>query len=164
MNFKYFVGCKNIEEAKKIYKAKAKELHPDISGKSDEEFKVLNSEYQHIKQHKSFPIKECKANSDSFTARYTKGKTNTVRYYTYNTFTNEPENNKKEKVDTLLELVKLDKIKKGAVWIMFKEYCKKNGYKIKESNIKYIAGKLGYAEGWVYFTKEKCKADGIFKE
>jgi len=45
-----FKGINGINEAKKIYKTLAKKLHPDVGG-SEEEFKILNSVYNHIIEH-----------------------------------------------------------------------------------------------------------------
>ncbi|MEA1956215.1 MAG: J domain-containing protein [Campylobacterota bacterium] len=42
-----FMGIDGINEAKKIYKVLAKELHPDVGG-SDAEFKLLNEIYNEI--------------------------------------------------------------------------------------------------------------------
>jgi len=42
-----FKGIDGINEAKKIYKDLAKELHPDVGG-STEKFKILNEVYNHI--------------------------------------------------------------------------------------------------------------------
>ena len=45
-----FEAIKGINEAKKIYKTLAKKLHPDVGG-TEEEFKMLNSIYNHILEH-----------------------------------------------------------------------------------------------------------------
>ena len=42
-----------INEAKKIYKTLAKKLHPDVGG-SEEEFKILNSVYTDLIEHKIY--------------------------------------------------------------------------------------------------------------
>lgn len=42
-----FKGIEGLNEAKKIYKALAKKLHPDIGG-TDEWFKILNDVYNNI--------------------------------------------------------------------------------------------------------------------
>ena len=42
-----------INEAKKIYKNLAKKLHPDVGG-SEEEFKILNSVYTDLIEHKIY--------------------------------------------------------------------------------------------------------------
>jgi len=154
MNFKYFQGCLNIDQAKKVFKTKAVELHPDTSGKSGEEFKVLNSEYQYIKQYHPFPIQERKVNS------YTRSSFGSKAY----DVKLDDESSKKLKVDGLITLMNVGKIKKGAVWLLFFDYCKDNNYKIKESNIKYIANKLGYEAGWVYYTKLKCEGESMFSK
>lgn len=41
---KAFKGLEGINEAKRVYKELAKQLHPDVGG-SDEEFKILNEVY-----------------------------------------------------------------------------------------------------------------------
>jgi hypothetical protein len=48
-----FKGVEGINEAKKIYKALAKKLHPDVGG-SEEEFKILNSVYTDLIEHKIY--------------------------------------------------------------------------------------------------------------
>jgi len=48
-----FKKVSGINEAKKIYKTLAKKLHPDVGG-SDEEFKILNSVYNELIEHKIF--------------------------------------------------------------------------------------------------------------
>ncbi|OCL96567.1 hypothetical protein [Arcobacter porcinus] len=50
---KEFQDVEGINEAKKIYKALAKKLHPDIGG-SEEEFKLLNEIYNHLIEHKIY--------------------------------------------------------------------------------------------------------------
>lgn len=50
---KDFQDVEGINEAKKIYKALAKKLHPDIGG-SEEEFKLLNEIYNHLIEHKIY--------------------------------------------------------------------------------------------------------------
>ena len=47
-----FKGVEGINEAKKIYKTLAKKLHPDIGGR--EEFKILNSVYTDLIEHKIY--------------------------------------------------------------------------------------------------------------
>ncbi len=42
-----------INEAKKVYKTLAKKLHPDVGG-SEEEFKILNSVYTDLIEHKIY--------------------------------------------------------------------------------------------------------------
>ena len=48
-----FKGVEGINEAKKIYKKLAKKLHPDVGG-SEEEFKILNSVYTDLIEHKIY--------------------------------------------------------------------------------------------------------------
>lgn len=48
-----FESCKEVAEAKKVYKQLAKKLHPDTGG-TDEEFKILNNIYNHILEHGLF--------------------------------------------------------------------------------------------------------------
>lgn len=48
-----FSGVTGINEAKKIYKTLAKKLHPDVGG-NDEEFKILNTVYNHFIEHKIY--------------------------------------------------------------------------------------------------------------
>ena len=43
---KYFIDCKNIEEAKSLYKKLAKELHPDMKSGSKEAFQEMEAEYR----------------------------------------------------------------------------------------------------------------------
>ena len=50
---KEFQDVEWINEAKKIYKALAKKLHPDIGG-SEEEFKLLNEIYNHLIENKIY--------------------------------------------------------------------------------------------------------------
>jgi hypothetical protein len=50
---KEFKSVLGLNEAKKIYKKLAKELHPDIGG-TDEEFKILNQIYNEIIENKIF--------------------------------------------------------------------------------------------------------------
>ncbi|MDX9743661.1 MAG: J domain-containing protein [Arcobacteraceae bacterium] len=45
-----FIGIEGINEAKKIYKDLAKNLHPDVGG-TTELFKILNAVYSHILEH-----------------------------------------------------------------------------------------------------------------
>lgn len=45
-----FMGIEGINEAKSIYKALAKKLHPDVGG-STEHFKLLNEVYNYILEH-----------------------------------------------------------------------------------------------------------------
>ena len=48
-----FKEVSGINEAKKVFKRLAKILHPDVGG-SDEEFKILNSVYTELIEHKIF--------------------------------------------------------------------------------------------------------------
>ena len=48
-----FKEVTGINEAKKIYKTLAKKLHPDVGG-SEEEFKILNSVYTDLIEHKIY--------------------------------------------------------------------------------------------------------------
>ena len=50
---KEFEGITGLNEAKKIYKRLAKELHPDVGG-TEEEFKILNNIYNEIIEHKIY--------------------------------------------------------------------------------------------------------------
>lgn len=45
-----FTNIEGINEAKKIYKKLAKQLHPDVGG-TEEEFKLLNKIYNEILEH-----------------------------------------------------------------------------------------------------------------
>ena len=49
----HFIDIKGINEAKKVYKRLAKQLHPDIGG-TEEEFKMLNSIYTDILENKIY--------------------------------------------------------------------------------------------------------------
>ncbi|MGE4444632.1 MAG: hypothetical protein AB7E37_06655 [Candidatus Altimarinota bacterium] len=51
---KEFKGIEGINEAKKIYKTLAKKLHPDMEGGSEEAFKILNSVYTDLIEHKIY--------------------------------------------------------------------------------------------------------------
>jgi hypothetical protein len=48
-----FKGVEGINEAKKIYKTLAKKLHPDVGG-DEESFKLLNSIYTDLIEHKIY--------------------------------------------------------------------------------------------------------------
>ena len=50
---KEFSEVTGINEAKKVYKTLAKKLHPDVGG-SEEEFKLLNSVYTDLIEHKIY--------------------------------------------------------------------------------------------------------------
>ena len=50
---KEFNDVTGLNEAKKVYKRLAKELHPDVGG-SEEEFKILNNIYNEIIEHKIY--------------------------------------------------------------------------------------------------------------
>ena len=50
---KEFQDIEGINEAKKIYKTLAKNLHPDIGG-SEEDFKILNEIYNNLIEHKIY--------------------------------------------------------------------------------------------------------------
>ena len=50
---KEFQDIEGINEAKKIYKTLAKNLHPDIGG-SEEVFKILNEIYNNLIEHKIY--------------------------------------------------------------------------------------------------------------
>ncbi len=50
---KEFKGVEGINEAKKIYKQLAKKLHPDVGG-DEESFKLLNSIYTDLIEHKIY--------------------------------------------------------------------------------------------------------------
>ena len=50
---KEFSEVTGINEAKKVYKTLAKKLHPDVGG-SEEEFKILNSVYTDLIEHKIY--------------------------------------------------------------------------------------------------------------
>jgi hypothetical protein len=56
---KEFKGVAGLNEAKKIYKILAKQLHPDVGG-TNEEFKLLNQIYNDIVQHKIYFSNESK--------------------------------------------------------------------------------------------------------
>jgi len=45
-----FKGIEGINEAKKVYRELAKQLHPDVGG-TNEMFKLLNQVYNHILEH-----------------------------------------------------------------------------------------------------------------
>ena len=49
----HFINIKSINEAKKVYKTLAKQLHPDIGGDT-ESFKMLNSMYTYLIEHKIY--------------------------------------------------------------------------------------------------------------
>jgi hypothetical protein len=51
---KEFKGVEGINEAKKIYKQLAKKLHPDMVGGDEESFKLLNSIYTDLIEHKIY--------------------------------------------------------------------------------------------------------------
>ncbi len=55
----HFVNLQGINEAKKIYKTLAKQLHPDVGG-TDEEFKLLNSIYTYFLENKVYFSSESK--------------------------------------------------------------------------------------------------------
>ena len=48
-----FKEVTGINEAKKVYKTLAKKLHPDVGG-TEEEFKILNSVYNNLMEHKIY--------------------------------------------------------------------------------------------------------------
>jgi len=54
-----FITIEGINEAKRIYKTLAKQLHPDIGG-SEEEFKNLNSIYNDVIENKIYFSNESK--------------------------------------------------------------------------------------------------------
>lgn len=47
MTYKYFIGCRNLEETKVKYRALAKSLHPDKGGSSSD-FADMKNEYDYI--------------------------------------------------------------------------------------------------------------------
>ena len=51
---KEFQNVEGINEAKKIYKTLAKKLHPDMDGGDEESFKLLNSIYTDLIEHKIY--------------------------------------------------------------------------------------------------------------
>jgi len=55
----YFVDLQGINEAKKIYKILARQLHPDVGG-NEEEFKILNSIYNYFLENKIYFSSESK--------------------------------------------------------------------------------------------------------
>lgn len=56
---KYFEDIQGINELKRVYKTLAKKLHPDVGG-SEEEFKILNSIYNHYLENKIYFSNESK--------------------------------------------------------------------------------------------------------
>ena len=58
---KEFQNIKSLEEAKKVFKRLAKQLHPDIGG-CDEEFKLLKNIYDEIIENKIYFSNENKFN------------------------------------------------------------------------------------------------------
>lgn len=56
---KEFENVTGLNEAKKIFKKLARELHPDVGG-SDEEFKILKNVYDDIVEHKIYFSNESK--------------------------------------------------------------------------------------------------------
>lgn len=56
---KEFENVTGLNEAKKIFKKLARELHPDVGG-SDEEFKILKNIYDDIVEHKIYFSNESK--------------------------------------------------------------------------------------------------------
>jgi curved DNA-binding protein CbpA len=70
-DFKYLVGATSVEDARKIYKKKALELHPDRGG-STEAFQQLNEEMTFIKEgnYVAYPIKLASYGSSSGTKQY----------------------------------------------------------------------------------------------
>ena len=55
-------GVEAINEAKKIYKNLAKKLHPDMDGGDEESFKLLNSIYTDLIEHKIYFSNDFKIN------------------------------------------------------------------------------------------------------
>ena len=49
----YFKDIKGINEAKKVFKTLARQLHPDIGG-TNEEFKIFNTVYNNILENKIY--------------------------------------------------------------------------------------------------------------
>ena len=60
---KEFSEVTGINEAKKVYKTLAKKLHPDVGG-SEEEFKILNSVYTDLIEHRIYFSNEFKIDLD----------------------------------------------------------------------------------------------------
>ena len=60
---KEFSEVTGINEAKKVYKTLAKKLHPDVGG-SEEEFKILNSVYNDLIEHKIYFSNDFKIDLD----------------------------------------------------------------------------------------------------
>src|SRR5574344_1459253 len=60
---KEFSEVTGINEAKKVYKTLAKKLHPDVGG-SEEEFKILNSVYTDLIEHKIYFSNDFKIDLD----------------------------------------------------------------------------------------------------
>ena len=58
-NEQSFINLKGINEAKKIYKTLAKQLHPDVGG-TEAEFKNLNSIYNYFLENKIYFSNESK--------------------------------------------------------------------------------------------------------
>ena len=59
---KEFKNVEGINEAKKIYKNLAKKLHPDMDGGDEESFKLLNSIYTDLIEHKIYFSNDFKIN------------------------------------------------------------------------------------------------------
>lgn len=58
-----FSEVTGINEAKKVYKTLAKKLHPDVGG-TEEEFKILNSVYRDLIEHRIYFSNEFKIDLD----------------------------------------------------------------------------------------------------
>jgi hypothetical protein len=56
VNFRYFVGCINLDQLKSKYKELAKRLHPDAGG-VHAEFVAMKAEYDEIATNNLFPVK-----------------------------------------------------------------------------------------------------------
>jgi curved DNA-binding protein CbpA len=50
MTIRHLKGAKNLQELKKLYLTLAKKYHPDITGGNTEIMKVINNEYDYLKE------------------------------------------------------------------------------------------------------------------
>lgn len=141
MIFKYFVGCKNLEEVKNSFKYKAKEYHPDLNNNVDVDIFIgLRAEYEYIIINKiNFPI-----NSGTYFTtsegkqmyrnkrKYTKKQTASVKSFINKTFS----------------YIKFKKYKPAMLIFKYIDYIRDTKGEFTLEDLIYIGEKLEYNPKW----------------
>lgn len=142
MNLSYFVGCKSEVEAKKRYREKSKELHPDLNPTIDSKYFIeLKDQFDYITSGIArFPIVENKQfNYDKFAQA--------DKDYDFK--------QEKKEVDPIIQVIDALRVKQlqkdyQKIWLFYsyRDYIQNSFLEFEIKHLKYIGKVLGYKDGW----------------